>query len=94
MKINEDEQKKYYKDNPDKFKEVKVKIIYIAFNSAPTPGKARERQKGAYRSRGEGKIDDSRRRSRTERISARWRVNSPTTRLGRPRMATSASLSG
>ena len=38
MKITEADQQKYYNDNPDKFKEVKVKVIYIAFN--PTPGKA------------------------------------------------------
>ncbi len=38
MQITEAEQEKYYKDNPDKFKEVKVRVIYIAFN--PTPGKA------------------------------------------------------
>ncbi len=38
MKITEEDQQKYYKDNLDKFKEVKVRVIYIAFN--PTPGKA------------------------------------------------------
>jgi parvulin-like peptidyl-prolyl isomerase len=31
-------QEKYYKENPEKFKEVKVRVIYIAFN--PTLGKA------------------------------------------------------
>jgi len=38
MKTTEAEQQKFYNDNPDKFKEVKVRVIYIAFN--PTPGKA------------------------------------------------------
>jgi peptidyl-prolyl cis-trans isomerase C len=38
MMITEADQQKYYKDNPDKFREVKVRVIYIAFN--PTPGKA------------------------------------------------------
>ena len=38
MKITEEDQQKYYNDNLDKFKEVKVRVIYIAFN--PTPGKA------------------------------------------------------
>ena len=38
MKITQEDQEKYYKDNPDKFKEVKIRVIYIAFN--PTPGKA------------------------------------------------------
>ena len=36
MKITEEEEQKYYNDNPDKFKEVKVRVIYVAFN--PTPG--------------------------------------------------------
>lgn len=38
MQLTEAEEQKYYKENPDKFKEVKVRVIYIAFN--PTPGKA------------------------------------------------------
>lgn len=38
LQITEADQQKYYNDNPDKFKQVKVKVIYIAFN--PTPGKA------------------------------------------------------
>lgn len=36
-KVTEDEEHKYYTDNPDKFKQVKVKVIYIRFN--PTPSK-------------------------------------------------------
>ena len=38
MKVTQEEQEKYYQDNPSKFKEVKIRVIYIAFN--PTPGKA------------------------------------------------------
>ncbi len=38
LQITEADQQKYYNENPDKFKEVKVRVIYIAFN--PTPGKA------------------------------------------------------
>jgi peptidyl-prolyl cis-trans isomerase C len=38
LKIAEEEEQKYYKENPDKFKEVKVRVIYVAFN--PTPAKA------------------------------------------------------
>jgi peptidyl-prolyl cis-trans isomerase C len=38
MKITEADQRKYYDDNPDKFKQVKVRVIYLSFN--PTPGKA------------------------------------------------------
>jgi peptidyl-prolyl cis-trans isomerase C len=38
MRLTEEEEQKYYKDNSDKFKEVKVRVIYLSFN--PTPGKA------------------------------------------------------
>ena len=38
MVIPREDQEKYYKDNPDKFKEVKVRVIYIAFS--PPPPKA------------------------------------------------------
>jgi len=38
MKITQEDQEKYYQEHPDKFKEVKIRVIYIAFN--PTPGKA------------------------------------------------------
>jgi peptidyl-prolyl cis-trans isomerase C len=32
------DQEKYYKDHPEKFRQAKVRVIYVAFN--PTPGKA------------------------------------------------------
>src|SRR5579862_6574432 len=35
MKVSEDEEKKYYQENPDKFKEVKVRAIFVAFSSSP-----------------------------------------------------------
>jgi peptidyl-prolyl cis-trans isomerase C len=35
MDVSGEEQQKYYKDNPDKFKQVKVRVIYIAFNPNP-----------------------------------------------------------
>ncbi|HTB17947.1 MAG TPA: peptidylprolyl isomerase [Bryobacteraceae bacterium] len=38
IEITQAEQQNYYNENPDKFKEVKVRVIYVAFN--PTPGKA------------------------------------------------------
>jgi peptidyl-prolyl cis-trans isomerase C len=38
MQISQEDQEKYYKDHPDKFKEVKVRVINIAFD--PTPEKA------------------------------------------------------
>ncbi len=37
--IPDEDQKKYYKDHPEKFSEAKVRVIYVAFN--PTPNKAR-----------------------------------------------------
>ncbi|HUA22081.1 MAG TPA: peptidylprolyl isomerase [Bryobacteraceae bacterium] len=37
IKVSEEDKQKYYQEHPDKFKEVKVKVIYVAFN--PTPGK-------------------------------------------------------
>jgi len=37
--VPDEEQQKYYKDHPEKFSEVKVRVIYVAFN--PTPDKAR-----------------------------------------------------
>jgi peptidyl-prolyl cis-trans isomerase C len=43
--VTEEDERKYYKDNPDKFKEVKVRVIYIAFSpasaKAPADGKPR-----------------------------------------------------
>src|ERR1700733_11407012 len=38
MQITEADQQKYYNENTDKFKQVKVRVIYVSFN--PTPGKA------------------------------------------------------
>ncbi len=38
MKIPQEEQEKYYNEHPEKFTEVKIRVIYIAYN--PTPGKA------------------------------------------------------
>jgi peptidyl-prolyl cis-trans isomerase C len=35
MVVTEEEQQKYYKDNPDKYKEVKVRAIHIGFTPAP-----------------------------------------------------------
>lgn len=48
MDISADEQEKYYKDHPERFKEVKVRVIYIAFNptkGSPTPGKTAANEK-------------------------------------------------
>jgi peptidyl-prolyl cis-trans isomerase C len=41
MKVTEEDEQKYYKDNLDKFKEVKVRVIHIGFKQAPAkPGAA------------------------------------------------------
>ena len=37
IKVSEEDKQKYYKEHPEKFKEVKVKVIYVAFN--PNPGR-------------------------------------------------------
>jgi parvulin-like peptidyl-prolyl isomerase len=44
IKVTEEDKQKYYKENPSKFKEVKVKVIYIAFNPAPGKGVAGAKQ--------------------------------------------------
>ena len=57
MKITQEDQKKYYQDNPSKFKEVKIRVIYIAFN--PTPGKAAaDGKKMVTEEEAKAKIDD------------------------------------
>jgi len=57
MPVSEEEQEKYYKDNPDKFKEVKVRVIYVAFN--PTPDKpAPGGKKLPTEAEAKAKIDD------------------------------------
>jgi peptidyl-prolyl cis-trans isomerase C len=49
--------KKYYKDNPDKFKEVKVRVIFVEFN--PTPGKAAaDGKKKLTETEAQAKIED------------------------------------
>ncbi len=57
MKITQEDQEKYYQDHPDKFKEVKIRVIYIAFN--PTPGKAAtDGKKMVTEAEAKAKIDD------------------------------------
>jgi peptidyl-prolyl cis-trans isomerase C len=34
LPVTEEDERKYYQDNPDKFKEVKVRVIYVTFNPA------------------------------------------------------------
>jgi peptidyl-prolyl cis-trans isomerase C len=56
-KVTEEEQHKYYNENPDKFKEVKVRVIYIAFN--PTPAKpAADGKKLPTEAEAKAKIED------------------------------------
>jgi peptidyl-prolyl cis-trans isomerase C len=57
MKITQEDQQKYYQDNLDKFKEVKIRVIYIAYN--PTPGKAAtDGKKIVTEAEAKGKIED------------------------------------
>lgn len=57
LPISEEEQKKYYTDNAEKFKEVKVRVIYIGFN--PTPGKApADGKKQLTQAEAKAKIED------------------------------------
>jgi peptidyl-prolyl cis-trans isomerase C len=44
MKVSEEDKHKYYNDNPGKFKEVKVRVIYVAYNPAPGKGAAGAKQ--------------------------------------------------
>jgi parvulin-like peptidyl-prolyl isomerase len=57
MKVSEEDQQKYYKDNPDKFKEVKVRVIYVAF--APASAKpAADGKKLPTESEAQAKVED------------------------------------
>src|SRR5262249_26844577 len=39
ISINPDEQQQYYKSNPEKFKQARVRVIYVSFSPAPAkPG--------------------------------------------------------
>lgn len=54
--VKDEDQQKYYKDNPDKFQEAKVRVIYIAFN--PAPGKTgAEGKKLPLEAEAQAKID-------------------------------------
>jgi peptidyl-prolyl cis-trans isomerase C len=57
MQISREDQQKYYNENPDKFKEVKVRVIYITFN--PTPGKpTADGKKQLTEAEAQAKIED------------------------------------
>jgi peptidyl-prolyl cis-trans isomerase C len=57
MKITQADEEKYYQNNPSKFKEVKIRVIYVAFN--PTPGKAAtDGKKIVTEEEAKAKIDD------------------------------------
>lgn len=36
VKVETEDEKKFYKENPDRFKEAKVKVIYVSFSATPT----------------------------------------------------------
>ncbi len=57
FQISPEDQQKYYQDNPDKYKEVKVRVISIAFN--PTPGKpAADAKKQLTEAEAQAKVED------------------------------------
>lgn len=57
MQITTEEEEKYYKDNPDKYKEVKVRVIYLAF--APSTAKpAEDAKKLPTEAEAQAKIED------------------------------------
>jgi len=57
LPVTPEDQQKYYKDNPDKFKEVKIRVINIAFNPAP-PKTAEGGQKPLTEAEAQAKIQD------------------------------------
>jgi parvulin-like peptidyl-prolyl isomerase len=56
MQVPQEEQQKYYKENPDKFKEVKVKVISVAFDTNPKP--AADGKKSLTEAEAKAKIED------------------------------------
>jgi len=56
LKVAEADERKYYDDNLDKFKEVKVRVIYVAFN--PTGKAAPGGKKLPTQAEAEAKIED------------------------------------
>jgi peptidyl-prolyl cis-trans isomerase C len=56
MQITTEEEEKYYKDNPDKYKEVKVRVIYVAFT--PPTAKPAEGDKKTTEAEAQAKIQD------------------------------------
>src|ERR1700733_8459674 len=58
MQISDAEEQKYYKDNADKFKEVKVRAIYIAFISNPPKAPA-DGKKVVTEAEAKAKIEDA-----------------------------------
>jgi peptidyl-prolyl cis-trans isomerase C len=57
FQISPEEQQKYYQDNPEKYKEAKVRVISVAFN--PAPGKpAADGKKQLTEAEAQAKIED------------------------------------
>ena len=59
IKITPEEQEKYYKANPEKYQEAKVRVIYITFNPAPDKTGA-EGKKLLTEAEAKAKVDDLR----------------------------------
>ena len=56
MPVPQEEQQKYYKENPDKFKEVKVKVISVAYDTNPKP--VADGKKSLTEAEAKAKIED------------------------------------
>ena len=59
IQVTTEDQQKYYKDNADKYRQAKVRVIYIAFNPAPDKATA-EGKKMLTEAEAKAKIDDLR----------------------------------
>ena len=59
IQVTTEDEEKYYNDNPDKFREAKVRVIYLSFNPAPDKSSA-EAKKMPSEAEAKAKIEDLR----------------------------------
>ena len=59
IQVTTEDEEKYYNDNPDKFREAKVRVIYLSFNPAPDKSTA-EGKKLPTEAEAKAKIEDLR----------------------------------
>jgi peptidyl-prolyl cis-trans isomerase C len=83
MKVTEEEEEKYYKDNPDKFKEVKVRAIHIGFAPVPPkpPGAAKAPEPEAKPA--EGKLTEAEAKAKMEDIEKQIKAGADFGKLAR-----------